>query len=178
MFWGCIGLHYYDLYITPAKVENNVKINKTLQIEDIETNMAFWHQRILYRKNPYQVQYFPLNQWAKMPGELIKDTIIHYYRNSSFFKKVINDNSSITPEIMMRITIDALEMLQKEKQWYAHLALYIEMMDVKTEKTLLTHSFDRIMQIKGKKARYLPEKISEILQQELLTIIKKLRMSG
>ena len=173
--WACADPHYFDLYIKPHKNEHRAKINKILLVKDIRTNEAFWHQRMVYRQSAYKVRYFPLEQWVKRPGELIKDTIIQYYKNSLFFTRVIGENSAIEADIVMRVIIDSLEMLYKDKQWHAHLALDIEFVDVKSEKTFLSHSFDRKMRIKGKKARYVPEKISMILQEELMKIIEKLQ---
>jgi len=172
---ACASLHYFDLYIKPVANENLAKINKILKVENISTNQTFWYQRMVYRKSSYLVEYFPFKQWAKMPGELIKDTVISFYKNSFLFTKVIGENSSIEPDLVMKINIDSLEMLYEDKHWYAHLALDIEMVDFKTEKTYLSHYFNRKMRIKGKKARYIPEKISKILQEELVIIIKKLK---
>ncbi len=173
--WACAGPHYFDLYIKPNKNETTVKINKILQVKDIRTNEAFWHQRMVYRQSAYKVRFFSFEQWVKRPGELIKDTIIQYYKNSSLFTQVIGEDSAIEADIVMRIIIDSLEMFYEEKQWYAHLALDIEFVDVKSEKTFLTHSFDRRMRIKGKKPKYVPEKISMILQEELMKIFEKLK---
>ena len=175
VIWGCAGPHYYDLYIKPIRNENSAKINKILMVDDIRTNEDLWRQSVVIRRTTYQLQFFPFKQWAKTPGELIKDTIIQYYKNSFVFTKVIDRYSSIEPEILMRIHVDALEMLYEDKQWHAHLALDIEFVDNTTEKTFLTHYFDRKMRIEGKKPKYLPEKMSKILQEELLKIIKKLK---
>ena len=51
----------------------------------------------------------------------------------------------------------------------------VQFVDNKTEKTFLTHYFDRKMRIEGKKPKYVPEKISKILQEELVKIIEKLK---
>ena len=172
--WGCGDIYYYDLYIEPQRDLFSIKIPKVLFIEDIETNEAFWHQRIAYRSSPYKIKYLTFKQWAKRPSELIKDTTISFYRNSFFFKKVIKEYSKIEPDILMKINIDALEIYYQEKNWFAHLALDIEITDAKSEKTILTHTFDRKKKLKGKKIRYIPEKISGILQEELLEVVKKL----
>lgn len=172
---GCATPYYYDLYIPPQKNLTSLQITKVLRVEDIETNEAFWFRRMAYRKSTYKIKYFQFKQWAKSPGELIKDTIVRFYRNSSLFKKVIEDFSNMEPDMMMKVHIDALEMLHQEKHWFAHLALYIEIIDAKSEKIILTHSFDRKKRIKGRKPRYVPEKISRVLQEELLKIVKKLK---
>lgn len=171
---ACADPYYYDLYIEPQKDLTTLKIPKVLLVEDIETNEAFWNRRMAYRRSPYRLKYFIFKQWAKSPGELIKDTIVRFYRNSTFFEKVIDRFSNTEPDITMKVNIDALEMSYQGKKWFAHLTLNIEIIDAKNEKILLTHFFDRMKRIKGKKPRYVPEKISEILREELLIIAKKI----
>ena len=173
-FTACGGPYYFDLYIKPQKNLTSLKIPKVLLVEDIETNETFWNQRMAYRSSPYQIKYFIFKQWAKRPSELIKDTIVHFYKNSLLFEKVIERFSTMEPDITMKVNIDALEMSHQKKNWFAHLALDIEIIDAKNEKIILTHFFDRKKRLKGKKTRYVPEKISEILQEELLKIVKKL----
>lgn len=173
--WSCIGTHYYDLYIEPSPIENSVKIDKILMVEDVWTNDALWRQSMVIRRSPYRLEYLHFDQWARIPEEMIKNTIIRFYKNSSLFANVIDSNYSLEPDILMRVHIDALEMLHEDKQWHSRLALDIEFVDFKTEKTFFTHYFDRKLPIEGKKPRYVPEKISIILQEELLIIFEKLR---
>lgn len=51
----------------------------------------------------------------------------------------------------------------------------MEIVDVESRETVLRHSFDQKMILKVKKARTLPEKISEILYIELLKIEAELK---
>ncbi|MFC2157657.1 ABC-type transport auxiliary lipoprotein family protein [Acidobacteriota bacterium] len=175
VIWSCADPYYYDLYIEPTPNENSEMIDKILLVDDIRSNQALWRQSLVVRRSSYQLQYLTFKQWAKSPEELIKDAVIQYYKNSFAFRKVIDENSSIEPDILMRIRVDSLEMLNEEKQWFARLALDIEFVDYKTEKTFLTHYFDRKMRIEGKNPKFLPEKISRILQEELVKIIEKLK---
>ena len=144
-------------------------------VDDIWTSQDLWRQGMIIRKSSYKVKYYPFKQWTKTPEELIEDTIIHYYKSSYFFSHVVDEHSSMEPDIVMRIHADALEMTYEDKQWYARMALDIEFVDSDTEKVFLTHLFDRKMKIEGRKPKYVPEKISEILKEELVKIIEKLK---
>ena len=172
---GCGGPHYYDLYIKPAPIKSTDKIDKILMVEDLWTSQDLWRQNMVIRRSSYKVQYYPYKQWAKSPGEMIKDTIIRYFKNSQFFRRVVDDQSLVEADMLMRIRVGTLEMLYKESVWFAHLALDCELIDPKTEKTILFHSFDRTKQIEGKIPKYLPAKISNILEEELLEIIEKIK---
>ena len=173
--FGCGGPYYFDLYLEPQKVSDTEKINKILFVDDIKSNEAYWTQRMVFRESPYQVEYFTYKQWAKSSGEVIKDAAVLYYKNSLMFKKVIEEYSSIEPDIILKTNIYAIELFRSNREWNAHLALDFEVIDKRTEKVILTYSFDRKKKIKGKKARYLPEKISEILQEELFKVTEMLK---
>jgi ABC-type uncharacterized transport system auxiliary subunit len=173
--WGCGGPTYYDLHINSVQNHEAPPLDKVLQVDDIETNQTFWYQRMVYRKSAYEVKYFFFKQWAKRPGELIQDTVVKFYKNSRLFTRVINDHSSMDPDLVMKIHVDSLEMLYEGKQWYAHLALDMEVMDARSEKIALHHYFDRKMEIGGKDPSQVPGKISQMLQQELMKIYQKLK---
>lgn len=172
---ACAGPHYFDLNLHPEDGPEMNKIDRILEVDDIRTNETFWNRQIVYRKSPYRIQYYPFKYWSKQPGELIQDAVIYYYRNGSFFSKVVDDYSSVEPDLVMKIHIDALEMIRRQNRWHARLALDIEIVDQKTEKTILNHTFDRMERIRGKKPRYLPEKISRILREELVKLVRKIK---
>jgi len=174
-FWGCGGPYYYDLNITARQDENPERIDKILMVDDIWAQEDLWRQSMIQRRYAYRIRYFPFDQWAKTPGELIKDTIIQYYKNSLSFTNVIDINSSIEPDFQMKIKVVALEMMYENSQWKARLSLDIELMDFDSEKVFLTHSFDRKMELDRKRPKYVPEKISKILQEELDKVFEKLR---
>ena len=170
-----MGPHYFDLYIEPTPVESSDKIDKVLMVDDIWTSQDLWRQGMIIRRSSYKVHYYPFKQWAKTPEELIEDTVIHFYKSSHFFSKVIDEHSSMEPDIVMRIRADTLEMMYEDKQWFARLALDIEFVDSEAEEVFLTHFFDRKMPIKRRNPRYVSEKISQILQEELVKIVEKLK---
>lgn len=164
---GCSGLHYYDLYVQPEQGTTGTRIGKVLQVDDIRCNETFWRQQIAYRKTSYRIQYFSFIHWAKSPGELIQDAVIQYFRNSHSFARVTDEYSGVEADLVMKTHIDAMEMVFKGRQWYARLALDIEIVAEETEKTILNYHFDRTLAIAGRSPRHLPEKISRILQEEL-----------
>lgn len=173
---GCGGPYYFDLNLGPAERGDKVKIDKVLFVEDINSSETYWTQRMVFRKDPYELEFFSYRMWAKSPSELVEDAVVLFYRNSSTFRKVTEEYSSIDPDITLKINVYSLEMLKYKKKWYGRLALDLEFIDKKSEKVILACSFDRKERIKGKKARYLPEKISQILREELVKAADKLAL--
>ncbi|MBN2415236.1 hypothetical protein JXO52_05315 [bacterium] len=172
---GCVGPYYYDLHVDSAVNNRSFQSDAVLKVEDVESVQIYWNSGIVIRSTPYKIQHETFKCWAKTPGELVKDAIIHYYRNNSLFRGVVSDYSLMVPDIIMKVKIDAIEMCRIEKKWAARLGLYIEISDAESENVIFTHSFDRYEFIKGRKIEYLPPKISEILEEELVILEGKFK---
>ena len=176
MLSGCGGPYYFDLNLGPVEKGDKIKIDKILFVEDTNSSETYWTQRMVFRKDPYELEFFMFRMWAKRPSELVEDAVVHFYRNSSTFRKVTEEYSSLDPDITLKINVYSLEMLKYKKKWYGHLALDLEFIDKKSEKVIMAYSFDRKERIKGRKASYLPEKISLILREELVKAADKLAL--
>jgi len=174
---GCSAPRYFDLQIESGEPGKPPAIDRVLRVEDIRNNEILYDRRMVVRKNDYRLQYLPWDNWAKTPGELIQDTVIQYYKNGRFFARVSDEYASVEPDLVMRIGIDALEMIRSDRRWFARLALDIELVDARTEKSVLDHAFDRRLEIRTKNARLLPGKISRMLKEELDAVVRALRQA-
>ncbi|MBU4404493.1 MAG: ABC-type transport auxiliary lipoprotein family protein [Candidatus Aminicenantes bacterium] len=175
LVWACGGPNYFDLHLENPENPGGLKLDKVLLIEDVEINQTYQDQRIVYRESPFQVKYYNFMLWSKPPNDLIEDAVVDFWRKRSVFKKVNVYGSGEDADLTMRIKIDAIEKYYFQKNWYARLAMDMEIVDVESRETVLRHSFDQKMILKVKKVRALPEKISEILHNELLKIEAKLQ---
>jgi ABC-type uncharacterized transport system auxiliary subunit len=173
LVWACAGPAYFDLHL--ENPENpGVKIpGKVLLVEDVEINQTYQDQRIVYRESPFQVKYYSFRFWSKSPDDLVEDAVVDFWRKSRIFKKVNTYGSGGDADLTMRMKIDAIEQFYFQKNWYARLAMDMEIMTSETWQPVLSHSFDRKMRLKGSKARFLAEKISEILTNELSKIAEE-----
>ena len=175
IFLGCGGPYYFDINIESPAFHGDFKLDKTLLVEDVETNHTYRDSRIVYRESQFKVKYSGFKFWAKSPDDLIEATVILFWRGSGIFKKVSGYYSRGESDWIMRIQLDAIEMRHIQKKWIARLALDIEIVDSDNEKTILVHSFDRNKELRGKNFEDLPKKISQILHEELLKIAAKLQ---
>ena len=171
---GCTGISYYDLYIEPEKPVTVNRIERILQIDDIQSREPYINQGIVYRSDPFRLEVFPFKRWAKLPGDIITDAVTLFFRNSGIFRRVIEPYSSAEADLLLKIRIYALEMSRNQGEWYARLSLDLEISDPREETVLATHSFDRREKMPGKKAVFLPPQISRILREELLVLREKI----
>ncbi len=172
--WACGGPRYFDLQTEIPENRGGFKLDKVLLVEDVEINETYRDYRIVYRESPFQVKYHNFALWSKTPEELIEDAVIDFWKKRSVFKKVNAYGSGADPDLTMRIRIDAIEKCRVQKNWFVRLALDAEIADSGNKGILLVHSFDRKMRLEVNQIRFVPEKISNILHEELLKIEAKL----
>ena len=175
-FWGCGSPYYFDLQSEFPGRQGNVMLDKVLLVEDVEINETYRDFRIVSRESPFQVRYHRSASWSKPPDELIEDMVALFWKQRMIFKKVNTYGSGEDPDWTMKIRIGAIERFRVLKKWYARLALELEIMDAKNNEPLLTHSFDRKLAMGRNRLRLLPERIAQILQEELLKVEEKIRM--
>lgn len=178
-FWaGCFGSQtekrYFQLQLSPELNFKFHKIDKILLVESVHTEDFYDDFRIIYRKSPYQVNYYSYDFWAKKPSDLIKQSILDFLSATGVFKRVIDTFSITEPDLILKSRLFSIEEVDTGNQWYARLSLEIEICDFKTKKSLWHHQFDRQKPLTKKEVALLPQVISEILKAELIEMIKKL----
>ena len=178
-FWaGCFGSQtekrYFQLQLSPELNFKFNKIDRILLVESVHTQDLYDDFRIIYRKSPYQVNYYSYDFWVKKPSDLIKQSILDFLSATGVFKRVINSFSITEPDLILKSRLFSIEEVDAGNQWYARLSLEIEIYDFKTKKSLWHHQFDRRKPLTKKEVALLPRVISEILKAELIEMIKKL----
>ncbi len=174
-FAGCGSPYYFDLQTEVPDRKEGWQLDKVLLVEDAEINETYRDWRIVCRETPFQVKYLNRASWSKPPDELIEDAVVLFWKQRGIFKKVNTYGSGGDPDWTMRIHIDVIERFRVQKNWYARLSLELEIADPENGETLLVHSFDRKSPLGKNNIRLFPEKISQILQEELLKIEAKLQ---
>jgi uncharacterized lipoprotein YmbA len=175
---GCIssvGKEYFQIYLpstAPAGIETTRQIDKILLVEPVEVETIYNDYRIVYRTSPFHLNYYSYKYWIKKPGVLVRNCIVDYYSNK--FKEVVTGFAGGEPDLQLKAVVQIIEEYDRPGAWFAHMKMDIAIIDFKTGKQLLSHSFDRESQLAGKKVEYLPAVISDILQKELDILFKKL----
>ena len=174
-----VGKRYYQFYLDSSELgtvdKRTVKTgDKILLVEAVAVEAIYDDYRVVYRTSPFQLNYYSYHFWIKKPGKLVRDSISGYLSKSNIFKKVVNDYSEGSPNLLLKAAVDILEESDQPGIWFAHLKMDMEIKDFKSNQTILSHSFDRHRRLSIKKVERVPVAISWILKEELDKVIKKL----
>jgi len=181
-FVGCMSSpmkKYYQIHlenVNMGKSQNiDIKvIDKILLVEKIDIEEIYNDYRLVYRKSPFQLNYYSYKFWIKKPDRVIRDAIVQYLSNKKVFNKVIMEFLEWEPDLIMKVRTNIIEEYDIGENWFAHLSMKFKIIDFKSGEVILIHKFDRKKRLIIKKVDNIPVCLSKILQEELDKMINNL----
>lgn len=181
-FIGCMSSpmkKYYQINLENVNVGKSQNIDikvidKILLVDKIDMEEIYNDYRLVYRKSPFQLNYYSYKFWIKKPDRIIKDAIVLYLSNKRIFNKVIIEFLEGEPDLIMKVRTNIIEEYDIGENWFAHLSMKFRIIDFKSGEVILTHKFDRKKRLIIKKVDNIPVCLSKILQEELDKVISNL----
>ncbi len=181
-FMGCMSSpmkKYYQIHLENVNVGKSQNIDikvidKILLVEKIDIEEIYNDYRLVYRKSPFQLNYYSYKFWIKKPDRVIRDAIVQYLSNKKVFNKVIMEFLEWEPDLIMKVRTNIIEEYDIGENWFAHLSMKFKIIDFESGEVILTHKFDRKKRLIIKKVDNIPVCLSKILQEELDKVINNL----
>lgn len=181
-FIGCVSSpmkKYYQINLEDISTEKSQSfdlksIDKILLVDKIDMEEIYNDYRLIYRKSPFQLNYYSYKFWIKKPDRVIRDAIVLYLSNKKIFNKVIIEFLDGEPDLIMKIRTNIIEEYDIGGNWFAHLSMKFKISDFKSGKLILAHEFDKKKRLNIKKVDNVPVCLSKILQEELDKVISNL----
>ncbi len=181
-FIGCMSSpmkKYYQINLEDISMQKSQSfdlksIDKILLVDKIDMEEIYNDYRLIYRKSPFQLNYYSYKFWIKKPDRVIKDAIVLYLSNKKIFNKVIIEFLEGEPDLIMKVRTNIIEEYDIGENWFAHLSMKFEITDFKSGKLILAHEFDRKKRLIIKKVDNIPICLSKILKEELDKVISNL----
>jgi ABC-type uncharacterized transport system auxiliary subunit len=132
---------------------------KTFDIEE-----AYARPQIVYRKSPFELQYYFYRVWAVQPEDMFTDLIDKHLTSVGLVSQVVRrfDEGS-KPDYELSGTIEALEEYDSDEVWFAHLAFRIRLVRLSDARTVYMRRFDSRKQVFQKSPEYVVRELSRIL---------------
>jgi len=150
------------------------KVERRLIVEPASVDPLYDDIRILYRVSPFELKYYPYEFWAEKPDRQIQAAMADFLVKKKVFASVAQSAPKEASEIILRSRVHVLEEIDHPDVWQARLAMDIEFADAKTEAAIVTWTFDRTGEIRGKNVGNLPVVLSRILEEELAKAVWEL----
>jgi ABC-type uncharacterized transport system auxiliary subunit len=131
--------HYYEL--APPVLAAQPESGPALAIEAFEVDRPYDDDRMVYRVDPYRVDYYEYHRWAASPGALVGSYLADAFERSGRFRHVsrtADDNSvRVTGRVLAIEEIDT-----SPTRWLGRLAIELTATDSASGRVLWTRDYD------------------------------------
>ena len=136
----------------------------TVRVKEFEIEQAYARPQIVYRKSPYELEYYYYRVWAVKPVRMITDAVHKHLSTSGLISHVIRRyDEGIKPDYELSGYIEAIEEYDSEDAWFAHIALRIKLTRLSDGRTMYLRSFDKRKRVFQREPEYVIRELSQIM---------------
>ncbi|MCL2260705.1 MAG: PqiC family protein [Fibromonadales bacterium] len=157
---------YYQLdYVpTPKEMLNGTAYPFTVRVRDFDIAEVYKRNNIVYRQSPYQLHFYNYEMWAVKPEYMIADILFRHLDASKIFSDVRRSIDATEPDFTVHGTVRALEEYDNQDEWYAHIAMNMNLQDNKTKKVLWSREWSYRKKVSNFEPIYVVRGLSELLE--------------
>jgi cholesterol transport system auxiliary component len=136
-------VHHYQLVVdTPTAPPSAPSSAQVLAVTALASHSAYDDERIVYRKSPYQLDYYNYHRWSATPGVLVAGYLEQALARTGAFKAVVGTPSPDAAWVLGG-TITAIEEIDRDaSHWQGRIALDLTLTDPATGAIVWTQRFD------------------------------------
>lgn len=162
--------HYrLSLPVERVPVESSLRCpdgrRPVIAVEELEVDAAYDDPRIVYRESEYRIEHYDYHLWGAAPGRLVSDALRTGYASTERFERVEAARDDDVDAIVRGRLLALEEVDRTPTEWFAHVALELELVDVRTEARLWSQSFDASLPLRERSPTGLAAAASEVLAQ-------------
>jgi len=167
---GCFGRFieskYYQLdYVpTPKEMLNKISYPFTVRVKDFDVAEVYRRNNIVYRQSPYQLHFYNYEMWAVKPEYMVADMLFRHLDAAKIFSEVRRSIDVDEPDFTIHGTVRALEEYDNQDEWYAHLAMNMNLQENRTKKVLWSREWAYRKKVSNLEPIYVVRGLSELLE--------------
>lgn len=115
-----------------------------------EIAVPYDNDRIVFRSDEYQVQYFNYDLWVSQPQEMLQQLVAARLERAHLFAAVDPQLTSARDHFAVRTTIEAIEVIARDHLVEARLALSFRLEDRAADQVVWRHGFDTTRRVESK----------------------------
>jgi ABC-type uncharacterized transport system auxiliary subunit len=132
---------YYQL-ATPASATTPAHGERVLVVESLATEGAYDDERIVYRADPYRLDYYQYHHWSSTPGVMIGGFLRQALARTGAFRAVLREAAPDASLVLGGRIVAIEEIDQSKTQWLGRIAIELTLSDPKTGEIVWTQPFD------------------------------------
>jgi uncharacterized lipoprotein YmbA len=169
--------HFYTLVNEkPRPPRDNPICTRPLVMAPVEAVSPYDSSKIVYRSDPYNVDFYHYRLWAAGPEDMLEELLSQRLANSNIFPGVERYIHSSSDHLALFARINAIEEIDRGEEWTARMAMTFVLKDPRDDSVAWRHSFDRTEPVREKKPAQLVRTLSRIYHVEAEKMVSALEM--
>lgn len=157
----------YLLNYVPDVLANRLKQGPypfVMRVREFEIEEAYARPQIVYRRNPYELQYYFYRVWAIKPTRMITDIVAKHLTSANLVSTVVRRyDEGAKPDYELSGLIEAIEEYDSETIWFSHIALRFKLTRLSDAAVLYNRRFDQRKRVYENKPEYVVREMSQIM---------------
>jgi ABC-type uncharacterized transport system auxiliary subunit len=130
---------YYALAAPPAATGHG---SIDLAVEALSTEPGYDDDRIVYRQNPYRLDYYQYHRWSAAPGVVLGGYLAQALDATGKFHAVVREPNDNTPLVIGGRVLALEEVDQSPTRWLGHVVVELTATDRASGEVVWTQKFD------------------------------------
>ncbi|MDD5674927.1 MAG: ABC-type transport auxiliary lipoprotein family protein, partial [Chitinivibrionales bacterium] len=164
---GCASVpekKYYILNYVPAPLASRISPQPfpcTIRLKDFEIEEAYSRPQMVYRQNPYELQYYYFQVWAVKPTRMITDLVQKHLLTANIVSHIVRRfDEGQQPDYELSGRIEAIEEYDSDQLWFAHLAMRLTLTRTRDNAIVYTRRFDNRKRVYQNQPEYVIREMS------------------
>ncbi len=166
--------HFYTMVASGGKARYQVLCVRPLVLGAVEAVAPYDSQKIVYRTERYKINYYHYRMWAAEPEDMLEEMLKQQLQHAGVFPGVEGYLHSSMDHLALHTRIHALEEVDSEDDWTAHLSISYVLKDPNSDAVIWRHAFDQTQRLEHKNIRELSRVLSDIYNSETHKMIRSL----
>jgi ABC-type uncharacterized transport system auxiliary subunit len=158
---------YYVINYEPNPLQNRISLYPypyTIRVKEFDIEQAYSRPQMVYRKSPFELEYYYYQAWAVKPTRMVSDIFIKHLSSVNLVSHVVRrfDEGS-KPDYELSGTIEAIEEYDSDQIWFAHVGISVQVTRLRDNKSVYTRTFDLRKKVFQHSPEYVVRELSLIM---------------
>jgi ABC-type uncharacterized transport system auxiliary subunit len=169
--WGCAPVpikRYYTLSYVPQPPAQRLRPTPwpfVVRVHELTIEDAYARPQIVYRKSPFELEYYFYRVWAVKPTAMLTDLVQKHLMAADLVSSVVRRYDEGTPpQYELAGMIEAIEEYDSDQIWFAHLALHLSLTRISDGRVLYSRRFDNRKRVYENQPEFVIKEMSAITE--------------
>ncbi len=130
-----------DYALKPEKGARTTPV--TVGVDNFRSDSIYRTEKIVFRRVPYQVDFYPYQRWGARPDEIVTDRMIDHLLATGSFREVVRSASGAPSDYLVRGRIKRFEEDNVSNSYFADAQIEVTLIHRRSGKVLLQRRISR-----------------------------------